>query len=38
MYLEDISEEEITNLNIPTAVPRRYVFDGNLKILKVNYL
>ncbi len=38
MYLEAIFEEEIPNLNIPTAVPRRYVFDGNLKILKVNYL
>ena len=38
MYLEGISEEEIPNLNIPTAVPRRYVFDGNLNILKVNYL
>lgn len=38
MYLENISEQEIPNLNIPTGVPRCYDFDENLKITKVNYL
>jgi 2,3-bisphosphoglycerate-dependent phosphoglycerate mutase len=38
MYLENISEQEIPNLNIPTGVPRCYDFDENLKIIKVNYL
>ena len=38
MYLENISEQEISNLNIPTGVPRCYDFDENLKINKVNYL
>ncbi len=38
MYLENISEQEIPRLNIPTCVPRCYDFDDNLKIIKVNYL
>ena len=38
MYLENISEQEIPHLNIPTGVPRCYNFDENLKIEKVNYL
>jgi 2,3-bisphosphoglycerate-dependent phosphoglycerate mutase len=38
MYLENISKQEISNLNIPTGVPRCYDFDENLKIKKVNYL
>lgn len=38
MYLENISEQEISNLNIPTGVPRCYNFDECLKIIKVNYL
>jgi 2,3-bisphosphoglycerate-dependent phosphoglycerate mutase len=38
MYLESISTGEIPNLNIPTGVPRCYIFDENLKIIKVNYL
>lgn len=38
MYLENISQEEICNLNIPTGIPKRYVFDENLKILEVKYL
>lgn len=37
-YLENITEEEITHLNIPTGIPREYVFDSNLKILHVKYL
>ncbi|WP_310560828.1 2,3-bisphosphoglycerate-dependent phosphoglycerate mutase [Flavobacterium sp.] len=38
MYLENISAQDIPNLNIPTAVPKCYTFDENLKILKMNYL
>ncbi len=38
MYLENISVQEISNLNIPTGIPRHYSFDENLKILKVRYL
>jgi 2,3-bisphosphoglycerate-dependent phosphoglycerate mutase len=38
MYLENISQKEISNLNIPTGIPRQYVFDENLKILGVKYL
>ena len=38
MYLENISQEEIAHLNIPTGIPRQYIFDANLKILKANYL
>ena len=38
MYLEDINQEEISNLNIPTGIPRKYIFDKNLKILEMNYL
>ena len=38
MYLENISPEEIVKVNIPTGTPRNYLFDGNLKILSVDYL
>jgi 2,3-bisphosphoglycerate-dependent phosphoglycerate mutase len=38
MYLEDISPEEISNLNIPTGIPRQYIFDESLKVLEVQYL
>ncbi len=38
LYLENISPEEIINVNIPTGMPRMYVFDENLKILSVNYI
>jgi 2,3-bisphosphoglycerate-dependent phosphoglycerate mutase len=38
MFLEEISPEEIIKVNIPTGMPRMYVFDENLKILSVNYL
>jgi 2,3-bisphosphoglycerate-dependent phosphoglycerate mutase len=38
MYLENISEQDISNLNIPTGVPRCYDFDENLKILNAKYL
>lgn len=38
MYLENISNLEIQHFNIPTGIPRQYIFDGNLKILDVKYL
>ncbi|NDH45636.1 MAG: phosphoglyceromutase, partial [Actinobacteria bacterium] len=45
MYLEDISEAAIAELNIPTGVPRRYDFvvrdDGTrheLHVASVSYL
>jgi 2,3-bisphosphoglycerate-dependent phosphoglycerate mutase len=37
-YLDNISEEDIINLNIPTAVPLVYEFDDNLKPIKHFYL
>ncbi len=38
MYLEAIDQEAIALVNIPTGIPRNYVFDKNLKIESVNYL
>lgn len=38
MYLENISPEEIINVNIPTGVPKVYEFDMSLKLLKSFYL
>jgi 2,3-bisphosphoglycerate-dependent phosphoglycerate mutase len=37
-YLDDVSEAEITELNIPTGVPLVYEFDRELKPLKHYYL
>ncbi|HEK0602237.1 TPA: 2,3-diphosphoglycerate-dependent phosphoglycerate mutase [Proteus mirabilis] len=37
-YLDNISEEEILELNIPTAVPLVYEFDENMKPIKRYYL
>lgn len=37
-YLDDLSEDEILELNIPTAVPLVYEFDGNFKPIKRYYL
>jgi 2,3-bisphosphoglycerate-dependent phosphoglycerate mutase len=37
-YLDNISEEEIVTLNIPTGVPLVYELDENLKPLKNYYL
>jgi len=37
-YLDNISEEEITELNIPTGVPLVYELDEDLKPLKSYYL
>ena len=37
-YLDDMSEEEILELNIPTGVPLVYEFDENFKPIKHYYL
>lgn len=37
-YLDNLSEDEILELNIPTGVPLVYEFDENLKPLKRYYL
>jgi 2,3-bisphosphoglycerate-dependent phosphoglycerate mutase len=38
MYLENISPQDIVQVNIPTGTPRNYNFDENMKIVSVNYL
>lgn len=38
MYLENISLKDIEQINIPTALPRKYSLDASLKILNVRYL
>lgn len=37
-HLEDISEEEITSLNIPTGIPLLYQLDGDLRPAGSRYL
>ncbi len=37
-YLDNISESEITELNIPTGLPLVYELDGDLKPIKSYYL
>ena len=37
-YLDNISDEEILNLNIPTGIPLVYELDMNLKPVKSDYL
>jgi 2,3-bisphosphoglycerate-dependent phosphoglycerate mutase len=37
-YLDNISEEKIVSLNIPTAIPLVYELDDNLKPIKNYYL
>ena len=38
MYLESIDPQAITQVDLPTGIPRHYIFDDNLKILNVAYL
>jgi 2,3-bisphosphoglycerate-dependent phosphoglycerate mutase len=38
MHLEDLTRDEIAELNIPTGVPRRYTFDDGLRVTSANYL
>ena len=35
---DDISEQDIPELNIPTGVPMRYVMDSQGKVLEHGYL
>merc|ERR1712130_93843 len=37
-YLDDVPEDEITELNIPTAIPLVYEFDSDMKPIKHYYL
>jgi 2,3-bisphosphoglycerate-dependent phosphoglycerate mutase len=37
-HLEAISDDDIAELNIPTAVPRVYELDDAFNVLKVEYL
>jgi len=37
-YLDDISESDITGLNIPTGLPLIYELDSDLKPIKSYYL
>jgi len=38
MYLEAIDQQAIAKVDLPTGIPRHYIFDDNLKILSVAYL
>lgn len=38
MHLENISKDDIAELNIPTGAPRRYQFDDDLNIVEFGYL
>jgi 2,3-bisphosphoglycerate-dependent phosphoglycerate mutase len=35
MYLENISPDEITKIDLPTGQPRLYTFDQDLKMIRV---
>ncbi len=37
-HLEDVSDDDIADLNIPTGVPRRYCFSERLTVTEVAYL
>ena len=37
-YFEDLSKDEIINVNIPTGTPLVYEFDDNFKVIKKYYL
>jgi 2,3-bisphosphoglycerate-dependent phosphoglycerate mutase len=37
-HLEDISDADISDLNIPTGAPKRYVFDDDLRVVDAAYL
>jgi 2,3-bisphosphoglycerate-dependent phosphoglycerate mutase len=38
MVLEGISETEITGVDLPTGLPRRYELDAALRVVRVGYL
>ena len=37
-HLEDVSDEQISGLNIPTGIPRRYALDSEMQVTSVAYL
>ena len=37
-HLEGIGDEEIADLNIPTGIPYRYVFDDELGVVSHGFL
>ncbi len=38
MHIENINNDEIVKVNIPTGIPRQYTFDNKLNLIDVNYL
>jgi 2,3-bisphosphoglycerate-dependent phosphoglycerate mutase len=38
MHLDGVSEEAISELNIPTGMPRLYEFDTDLNVIEAHYL
>ncbi|NBS30436.1 MAG: 2,3-bisphosphoglycerate-dependent phosphoglycerate mutase, partial [Actinobacteria bacterium] len=38
MHLEDVSADDIAEVNIPTGVPRRYAFNNGLNVASADYL
>ena len=38
MHLEHISAADITEMNIPTGVPRRYEFTDSMDVKSVDYM
>jgi len=38
MHLENVSADDIAELNIPTGAPRRYEFDNRLQVASADYL
>ena len=37
-YIENVSDEEIVGVNIPTGVPLVYEFDDDMNVLSKRYL
>lgn len=37
-HLEDVSDDDIADVNIPTGAPRRYTFDERLRVRSAEYL
>ena len=37
-HLEDVSDADIAEINIPTGAPRRYTFDDRLQVTSADYL
>lgn len=38
MFLENIDEKAIADVDLPTGIPRRYLLDGSLRIENTGYL